>query len=131
MDLYYVQPAPGIAIISASIVDLDISTADQDDQGYPVPNGTARSLSAGITADGTLALIMHTNGDDEKLGEDVEAVRAMAATMSDAPDHDIAIGWDRLRAAVRQMRAIYRTDAAAQDIDQIEEQIEAAQEEVE
>lgn len=129
--LHYVQPAPGIGIIRASEIDLDISTADTDGQGYYTQNGTNRSLACGIAEDGQLMLIMRTNGDDEALVEGAEEIRNMAQAMSDAPECDIDEGWDRLTSAIEAMRRIYaNNDSFAEDIDWIEEQIEAARSEV-
>jgi hypothetical protein len=125
--LHYVQPSPRIGIIRASEVEFDISTADTDEQGYLVQNGTNRSLACGITERGDLTLIMRTNGDDEALCDDVDNTRAMALTMSDSPQCDIKQGFARLRSGIEAMRAIYTTDAAQEQIDELEQLIQQAE----
>lgn len=126
--LHYVQPSPGISIIRASEIKLDISTADTDEQGVYLSNrGTNRSLACGIAEDGTLTLLLRTNGDDEAACDDAETIRCMAETMADLPSRDIATGFARLRSAIEAMREIYNTDAASEQIDEIESWIDAAE----
>ncbi len=125
--LHYVQPSPGIGIIRASEVEFDIRTQDTDEQGYLIQNGTNRSLACGVSEHGDLVLLMRTNGDDEALCDNLDDVRAIAASMSDAPQNDIKQGFSRLRSAVEQMRSMYANDAAQEDIDWIAEMIDNAE----
>ena len=89
-------------VIAASITDADISTADCDEQGYLVQNGTNRSLYWALEANhGVWLLVMRTNGYDEALPDDMAEAATWLEGMGDLPGKRV----DRLRVGVARVFA--------------------------
>ena len=118
-DKYYLTNE--IAVYKASISDVpDSGTADKDEDGYLLQDGTQRGLAAGIGIDGTIYLWLTTNGDPAIIPDDVEEARLVCEGMGDAPDDDDELattGAHRIIAACEWLATIYTSEEAAECLD--------------
>ncbi len=87
------------------IIETEISTRDEDANGYLVTTDTNRTVCYGTITEGGdgIAVWIKTNGDPVLVWDDKDRMCECIGLMADAPDFGHIVGQDRLIDALRQV----------------------------